>query len=101
MFLLILSRLFPQPIRQRVIHMNKSFLFFLGIGGVCLVLTSCGFFSTTYDVAEGTVKATYKTAKIATDITVGTVKVAYKIGKYTFEVVVAPMSWPLINDDID
>ena len=81
--------------------MNKSLLFFLGIGGVCLVLTNCGFLSTTYDVAEGTVKATYKTAKIATDITVGTVKIAYKIGKYTFEVVVAPLSWPLMNDDIE
>lgn len=101
MFLLIFSRLFLHPFWQRAIQMNKSFLFFIGIGLVCLVLTNCGFFSTTYDVAEGTVKATYKTAKIATDITVGTVKVAYKIGKYTFEVVAAPMSWPLINEDIE
>jgi rare lipoprotein A len=93
--------LFLHPFWQRAIQMNKSFLFFIGIGLVCLVLTNCGFFSTTYDVAEGTVKATYKTAKIATDITVGTVKVAYKIGKYTFEVVAAPMSWPLINEDIE
>ena len=73
----------------------------LGIVGICLILTSCGFFSTTYDVAEGTVKATYKTAKIATDLTVGTVKIAYKIGKYSFEVVAAPLSWPFINDDIE
>ena len=81
--------------------MKKSFAIVLGIAGICLILTNCGFFSTTYDVAEGTVKATYKTAKIATDLTVGTVKIAYKIGKYTFEVVAAPLSWPLINDDIE
>ena len=101
MFLLILSRLFSHPGWQRPLQMRKSLLFSLGIVGICVILTSCGIFSTTYDVAEGTVKATYKTAKLVTDLTVGTVRVAYKIGKYTFEVVAAPLSWPLINEDIE
>lgn len=63
-----------------------------------MILVGCGFFSTSYDIAKGTVVATYKTAKIATDVTVGTCKVAYKIGKYTFEVVLAPLDWPMTHD---
>ena len=82
--------------------MKKSFAYYPWYcPGSVLYSPAAVFFSTTYDVAEGTVKATYKTAKIATDLTVGTVKIAYKIGKYTFEVVAAPLSWPLINDDIE
>ena len=76
----------------------KRLLLFAGICGICGMLVSCGFFSTSYDIAKGTVVATYKTAKIATDITVGTCKVAYKIGKYTFEVVMAPLDWPMTHD---
>lgn len=73
-------------------------LLFAGISGICILLVGCGFFSTSYDIAKGTVVATYKTAKIATGVTVGTCKVAYKIGKYTFEVVLAPLDWPMTHD---
>jgi rare lipoprotein A len=73
-------------------------LLFASICGICILLASCGFFSTSYDIAKGTVVATYNTAKVATNITVGTCKVAYKIGKYTFEVVVAPLEWPMTHD---
>jgi rare lipoprotein A len=69
-----------------------------GISILSVLLASCGFFSTSYDIAKGTAVATYKTAKFATDITVGTCKVAYKIGKYTFEVVMAPLDWPMTHD---
>lgn len=71
---------------------------FAGGSILCILLTSCGFFSTSYEIAKGTVKATYKTAKVATDLTLGTCKVAYKIGKYTFEVVMAPLEWPMTHD---
>ena len=73
-------------------------LLFAWLSVICALLASCGFFSTSYDVAKGTVVATYKTAKIATDIAVGTCKVAYRIGKYTFEVVMAPLDWPMTHD---
>ncbi len=73
-------------------------ILFAGISGICFLLASCGFFHTSYDIAKGTAVATYKTAKIATNVTVGTFKVAYKIGKYTFDVVVAPMDWPMTHD---
>lgn len=86
-----------------VSHLHKNYFFgrlllVACIGGLCALLASCGFFSTSYDIAKGTVVATYKTAKIATDVTIGTCKVAYKIGKYTFEVVIAPLDWPMTHD---
>ena len=65
---------------------------------ICTVLASCGVFSTSYDIVKGTAVATYKTAKIATDVTMGTCKVVYKIGKYTFNVVMAPLDWPMTQD---
>jgi rare lipoprotein A len=69
----------------------ERLLLFAGISALCLVLASCGFFSTSYDIGKGTVKA-------ATDITVGTFKVAYTIGKYTFLVVMAPLDWAMTQD---
>jgi rare lipoprotein A len=79
-------------------HFFGRLFLFAVFSVICVLLASCGFFSTSYDIAKGTVVATYKTGKLATDITVGTCKVAYKIGKYTFEVVVAPMEWPMTHD---
>jgi len=73
-------------------------LLFAGGSAICILLSSCGFFSTSYDIAKGTAVATYKTAKVATNLTIGTCKVAYKIGKYTFNVVMAPLEWPMTHD---
>jgi rare lipoprotein A len=73
-------------------------LLIAGIGSIYLMLASCSIFSTTYDVAKSTAIVTYKTAKVATNLTVGTAKVVYKIGKYTFEVVMAPLDWPMTQD---
>jgi rare lipoprotein A len=81
---------------QNYFHGRLSlFVVIIGISGL---LVSCGVFSTSYDIVKGTAVATYKTAKIATNVTVGTCKVAYNIGKYTFEVVAAPMDWPMTHD---
>ena len=51
------------------------------------VVTGCGIVSTAYD-----------TAKIVTKLTVLAVKVTYKVGKYTFEVLTAPLDWPLTHE---
>ena len=40
------------------------------------------------------VKGTY-------EFTAGTTKLLYKIGEFTFEVVRAPLDWPLLNKDIE
>lgn len=69
----------------------------------CSVVTTTyevtkGTVKTVYKVTEGTVKTAYKTAKLATDIAVGTGKVVYSIGEFTFEVVTAPLDWPMTHD---
>ncbi|MEN8233186.1 MAG: septal ring lytic transglycosylase RlpA family protein [Thermodesulfobacteriota bacterium] len=86
------------PIHTQQNRFFERVFLFTGISVICFLLASCGFFSTTYDITKGTVVGTYKTAKIATDITLGTCKVAYKIGKYTFQVVMAPLDWPMTHD---
>ena len=73
------------------IRFFERLLLFAGISAACLLLASCGVFSTTYDIGKGTVKA-------ATDLTVGTCKVAYNIGKYSFLVVMAPLDWAMTQD---
>lgn len=59
---------------------------------------SCSAVSTSYKAAKTTVKTTYKTAKLATRLTVGTVKTTYKIGKFTYDVITAPLDWPMTHD---
>ncbi len=86
---------FEKKIKLLSIPFLLAFLFFW----------SCGIFKTTYKVTKGTVKTTYKIAE-------GTVKTTYKvskfagktvytIGKYTFVVIMAPLSWPLMNEEIE
>ena len=50
--------------------------------------------STTYKITKGTVKTTYKATKFAG-------KTVYHIGKYTFIVVKAPLTWPLMREEIE
>lgn len=79
-------------------YSRRHISLYVAVSCICTMLVGCSFFSTSYDIAKGTVVATYKTAKIATDVTLGTCKIAYKIGKYTFEVVMAPLDWPMTHD---
>jgi len=65
-----------------------------------LLLTGCSTIKRTgrviSSVAEGTVwviKGTYT-------LTAGTTKLIYHIGKFTFQVVRAPLDWPLMQEDI-
>jgi len=75
---------------------QKALHFFIGIllGVVCLYLHSCGAVKTTYKVTKGTVKVAYKVTKFAG-------KTVYTIGKFTFKVVMAPLTWPLAQRDIE
>ena len=68
---------------------------------VCLVFLSCQAIRTTYDVAEGTVKTTYKLSKFAVKSAYGAGKLIYLVGGFTFEVVTAPLSWPLTRQEIE
>jgi rare lipoprotein A len=60
----------------------------------CLGLLSCSIIKTTYTVTAGTLKLGYTVTKFAG-------KTVYHVGRFTFTVVTAPLSWPLINDDIE
>ena len=86
------------PLHTQQKRFFEKLLLFAGYGTVCVLLASCGFFSTSYDIAKGTAVYSYKTVKVATDLTFGTAKVVYKVGKYTFEVVMAPLDWPMTHD---
>ena len=60
----------------------------------CLGLLSCSILETTYDITVGTLKLGYHVTKFAG-------KTVYHVGKFTFTVVMAPLSWPLTNDEIE
>jgi rare lipoprotein A len=66
-----------------------------------LEAASCGVIRTTYDVSEETVKATYKLAKFTVKSAYTAGKLIYHVGGFTFEVVSAPLSWPLTREEIE
>jgi rare lipoprotein A len=86
---------FDKKNRPIYILLVVGYLFFLS----CSVLKTTykvtkGTVETTYKVAKGTIKTTYKVTKFAG-------KTVYQIGKYTFVVIMAPLSWPLMHEDIE
>ncbi|MGA8180008.1 MAG: septal ring lytic transglycosylase RlpA family protein [Desulfobacterales bacterium] len=82
---------------------NRPVFILLVIG--YLFFLSCSVLKTTYKVTKGTVETTYKVAKGTVKTTYKVTKFAgktvYQIGKYTFIVIMAPLSWPLMHEDID
>lgn len=73
-----------------------------------LTLTSCSVIDTSisaiktgYRVVKKTVKGTIWVVRGTYQFTKATTKLAYQIGKFTFEVVRAPLEYPLIRDDIE
>ena len=74
--------------------------------GLCLLILCLAFFScqalrTTYNVTEGAVKATYHLSKFTAKSVYGAGKLIYVVGGLTFEVISAPLSWPLTHDEIE
>ena len=70
------------------------FLYGILLAASCLHLYSCCVVKTTYKVTKGTVKVAYKVTKFAG-------KTVYTVGKFTFKVVMAPLTWPLAQRDIE
>ncbi len=83
------------PSRTRLIHHG------LGAFLILAMLPGCAVVKLTYEIVAGTVKGAYYVVKGAYQLTAGTTKVVYKIGKFTFEVVRAPLDWPLTHDEIE
>jgi rare lipoprotein A len=65
-----------------------------------VALTACSVIKTTYYVIKGTVKGTIWAVKGTYHLTKGTTKLVYHIGKYTFEVIRAPLNYPLTHEDL-
>ncbi len=59
-----------------------------------LLFSACGVVRTTYRLTKGTVVMAYKVTKFAGST-------VYTVGGFTFDVITAPLSWPLIHDDIE
>ena len=66
-----------------------------------LIAASCGVVRTTYDITEETVKATYKVSKFTVKSAYGAGKLIYHVGGFTFKVVAAPLTWPLMRQEIE
>lgn len=64
------------------------------VASVVLLLSACGVVRTTYRLTKGTVVMAYKVTKFAGST-------VYTVGGFTFNVVTAPLSWPLTHDNID
>ncbi|TKB93821.1 MAG: septal ring lytic transglycosylase RlpA family protein [Nitrospira sp.] len=62
--------------------------------------TTFSVIKTGYRVAKKTVRGTIWVVRGTYELTKGATKLVYHIGKFTFEVVQAPLEYPLIRDDI-
>ena len=82
---------------------SRKALFFLkaSLLVMTMILSGCALIEGTANIISGTVKGTVWVIKGAYELTAGTTKVVYHIGKFTFEVVRAPLDWPLMNEDIE
>ncbi|MCP4229372.1 MAG: septal ring lytic transglycosylase RlpA family protein, partial [bacterium] len=81
--------------------MNLNIRIIIPILLLLLVSAGCSVFSTSYKLTKYTLLGTYWTVKGAYELTSGSSRLVYTVGKFTFEVIRAPIDWPLINDDIE
>jgi rare lipoprotein A len=59
-----------------------------------MLLPACGLVRTTYRLTKGTVVMAYKVTRFAGST-------VYTVGGFTFDVVTAPLYWPLVHEDIE
>jgi len=81
--------------------MKRAHLFSLFIACCYLVLSSCALVTVPYRITKGTLKGSIWLVKGTYELTAGTTKLLYRIGAFSFEVVRAPLDWPLVNEDIE
>jgi rare lipoprotein A len=68
---------------------------------LCLAAGACALVEVPYDVTKTAVKGTVWTVKTSCKVVAGTTVTVYKVGKFTFNVVSAPLSWPLAHGEIE
>ena len=82
---------------MRLKSAGRNFILICLITILSILSASCGVVTATYMVGKGA----YSVTKTAVKGAYGTGKIIYKVGKFTFEVVMAPMTWPLTHDDLE
>ena len=79
--------------RKKILGYQILLLFF--------ILVSCQAVRKAYDITEDTVKATYNVSKFTVKSAYGAGKLMYHVGGFTFKVVAAPLTWPLMRQEIE
>lgn len=67
----------------------------------CIFMEGCIVINIPYNITKGIIKRSIWVVKGTYKLTAGTTKLLYKIGEFTFEVVRAPLDWPLTNIGIE
>lgn len=80
---------------------TRVFFLILVVAMSHVAMHGCALITFPYYVTRDAVKGTIWVVKGTYELTAGTTKLVYKIGKFTFNVVRAPLDWPLLNDDIE
>lgn len=89
-------------LHKLVLFRIRILLFFSIFVAFCyLVFSGCSIVTTPYRITMGAVTGSIWVVKGTYELTAGTTKLLYKIGGFTFEVVRAPLDWPLTNKDIE
>lgn len=78
--------------------MKTSAAFFIVM---VLAAAGCSSVPSPYKITKTVVRSGVGAITGSYELTRGTVSLVYKVGGYTFRVVRAPLSWPLMNDDIE
>ncbi|MFP4049326.1 MAG: septal ring lytic transglycosylase RlpA family protein [Desulfovermiculus sp.] len=68
---------------------------------LAMTLSSCSIVKLPYTVSKHSLKTAYTVTKVAGKTVWGTAKVLTTVGGYTFQIVTAPLSWPLTHDEIE
>lgn len=63
----------------------------LSVSAGCVLITA------PYEITKGTVKGSIWAVKTSYKVTAGGTKVVYRIGKFTYDVIKAPLDWPLTH----
>lgn len=78
-----------------------KFFFSPVLVAIYFIIAGCAVITAPYEITKGAVKGGVWAVKTTYKVTAGTTKVIYKIGKFTYEVVTAPLDWPLTNKGIE
>lgn len=87
--------------KRNMSTMYKRLFFLMAYAAAIASSSGCSVITAPYHAAKDAVQGGVWVVKTTYSVTAGTTKVIYKIGEYTYEVVKAPISWALTNEEIE